>query len=374
MPAKSLKILHIVRAPTGGLFRHVVDLANGQAARGHKVGIVADSLTGGERANQTLAEMAPRLALGVHRFAIRREPHPADILLWPRFSRLVETLAPDVLHGHGSKAGAFVRLKRRKPGMIRVYTPHGGSLHYGPDTAKGKLYGLIERSLMNRTELFLFESKFADTTYRKFIGSPRGPVRLVFNGVTEAEFAPVEAAAGAADVAFIGELRDIKGPDILIDALGLLKARGQSVTATIAGEGDAADALRAQCDRLGLTPSVKFIGYAPARHTFSLGRMLAVPSRGDSMPYVVIEAAAAGIPMIAASVGGIPEIFGEFSDCLVPPNDPEALANAIAATLTQLDQAQERAARLRERIRLHFSQDAMVDGVLAAYRAARGEH
>ena len=374
MPAKSLKILHVVRAPTGGLFRHVVDLANGQVSRGHKVGIVADSLTGGERANRMLGEMAPRLALGVHRFAIRREPHPADILLWPRFSRLVETLAPDVLHGHGSKAGAFVRLKRRKPGMIRVYTPHGGSLHYGPHTAKGKLYGLIERSLMNRTELFLFESKFADTTYRKFIGSPRGPVRLVFNGVTDAEFAPVETATDAADVAFIGELRDIKGPDILIDALGLLKARGQSATATIAGEGDAADALRAQCDRLGLASAVKFIGYAPARHTFSLGRMLAVPSRGDSMPYVVIEAAAAGIPMIAASVGGIPEIFGEFSDCLVPPNDAQTLANAIAATLAQLGQAQERAMRLQERIRRHFSQDAMVEGVLAAYRAARGEH
>ena len=102
--------------------------------------------------------------------------------------------------------------------------------------------------------------------------------------------------------------------------------------------------------------------------------MLAVPSRGDSMPYVVIEAAAAGIPMIAASVGGIPEIFGEFSDCLVPPDDAEALANAIAATLAQLGQAQERATRLQERILRHFSQDAMVEGVLAAYRAARDEH
>ncbi len=113
-----------------------------------------------------------------------------------------------------------------------------------PDTAKGNLYGLIERSLMNRTELFLFESKFADTTYRKFIGSPGGLVRLVFNGVTAAEFDPVQTAPDAADVAFVGELRDIKGPDILIDALGLLKARGQSVTATIAGEGDAADGAR----------------------------------------------------------------------------------------------------------------------------------
>ena len=79
MPAISdqpLRILHAVRAPVGGIFRHILDLANGQADRGHHVGIIADSLTGGERAEAALAEIAPRLKLGVHRLAIRREPHP----------------------------------------------------------------------------------------------------------------------------------------------------------------------------------------------------------------------------------------------------------------------------------------------------------
>ena len=71
-----LEILHAVRAPVGGIFRHILDLANGQADRGHHVGIIADSLTGGERADQALAEIAPRLKLGVHRLAIRREPVP----------------------------------------------------------------------------------------------------------------------------------------------------------------------------------------------------------------------------------------------------------------------------------------------------------
>ena len=71
-----LRILHATRAPVGGIFRHILDLANGQADRGHHVGIIADSLTGGERAEQALAEIAPRLKLGVHRTAIRREPLP----------------------------------------------------------------------------------------------------------------------------------------------------------------------------------------------------------------------------------------------------------------------------------------------------------
>src|ERR1700736_4983352 len=131
MPARSdqpLRILHAVRAPVGGIFRHILDLANGQADRGHHVGIVADSLTGGERADAALAEIAPRLKLGVHRLAIRREPLPTDILVWVHFMRLIRRLKPDVLHGHGAKAGAFIRLKRRSKDSILIYTPHGGSL------------------------------------------------------------------------------------------------------------------------------------------------------------------------------------------------------------------------------------------------------
>src|ERR1700746_770778 len=98
-----LRLLHATRAPVGGIIRHILDLANGQAEHGHHVGIIADSLTGGERAEQALAEIAPRLKLGVHRFAIRRELVPADALVWARFLRLTRRLKPDVLHGHGAK-------------------------------------------------------------------------------------------------------------------------------------------------------------------------------------------------------------------------------------------------------------------------------
>ncbi|HEV7409260.1 MAG TPA: glycosyltransferase, partial [Bradyrhizobium sp.] len=150
-----LRILHAVRAPVGGIFRHILDLANAQADRGHHVGIVADSLTGGERAEAALKEIAPRLKLGVHRMAIRREPFPTDVLVWLRFMRLIRKLKPQVLHGHGAKAGAFARLKPRSRETIRVYTPHGGSLHYPLNTLKGAVYSRLERALMNSTDLLL---------------------------------------------------------------------------------------------------------------------------------------------------------------------------------------------------------------------------
>ena len=72
----------------------------------------------------------------------------------------------------------------------------------------------------------------------------------------------------------------------------------------------------------------------PARDAFAMGRLMVVASRAESLPYVVLEAAAAGVPMIATRVGGIPEIFGPTAEpALVAPGDPHALADAIARAL-----------------------------------------
>jgi len=369
-PEQALRILHAVRAPVGGIFRHIIDLANGQAERGHHVGILTDSLTGGERAAAALEKIAPRLKLGAHRLAIRREPGPADILVWMQFARLIRQLNPDVLHGHGAKAGAFVRMRGRSQNVIRVYTPHGGSLHFPLDTIKGGIYSRLERALKDNTELFLFESAFARDTYQRTIGTPKGLVRCVFNGVTADEFDPITRTDDATDVVYVGEFRHIKGADLLVDAVARLHADGKPVTLTLAGDGEETDALKTQVAKLGLGHSVRFIGHVKARDGFSKGRLLVVPSRGDSMPYVVIEAAAAGIPLVAANVGGIPEILGAHTDALFAPNVVGAIADAIESALDDPAAAQARARDLRERVFLHFSQKAMVEGVMTGYRNA----
>jgi len=121
---------------------------------------------------------------------------------------------------------------------------------------------------------------------------------------------------------------------------------------------------------LALTETVRFVGALPARSAFALGRLLVVPSRAESLPYIVLEGAAATVPMIATHVGGIPEIFGAEATNLVPPDNPSALAQAIIAAVA--DPAVPRAAawRLRMRVSALFSSDAMTDAVLTAYRDA----
>jgi glycosyltransferase involved in cell wall biosynthesis len=232
----------------------------------------------------------------------------------------------------------------------------------------------MERALMNATDLFLFESAFARDTYQRTIGTPDGVMRCVFNGVTADEFDPVVRAEDATDVVYVGEFRHIKGADLLIDAVARLHADGKPVTLTLAGDGEEMSALRARVQKLGLTEAVRFIGHVKARHGFSKGKLLVVPSRGDSMPYVVIEAAAAGVPMVASNVGGIPEIFGSHADALFAPNIVAAMADAIETALEDPDVTLARAKSLRERIFLHFSQKAMVEGVLTGYRDALANH
>jgi glycosyltransferase involved in cell wall biosynthesis len=261
-------------------------------------------------------------------------------------------------------------LRRRSQNVIRVYTPHGGSLHFPLDTVKGALYSRLEGALRDNTDLFLFESAFARDTYLRTIGKPKGLVCCVFNGVTADEFDPVARADDATDVVYVGEFRHIKGADLLVDAVARLHADGKPITLTLAGDGEEMQSLKSQVQRLALDHSVRFIGHVKARFGFSKGRLLVVPSRGDSMPYVVIEAAAAGIPMVAANVGGIPEIFGPHTTALFAPNIAGAIADAVESALEDPAGAQARAKALREIVFLHFSQKAMVEGVMEGYRDA----
>jgi glycosyltransferase involved in cell wall biosynthesis len=368
----SLRILHVLRAPVGGLFRHVVDLVRGQSERGHQVGVIADSGTGGSRADEVLRELAGSLALGATRIPMPRHLGFSDIAAVREVSRQIARAAPDVVHGHGAKGAAYARLAHTAKGAVRAYTPHGGSLHYGASPV-GLLYLTLERLLMRRTDLLLFESEFGRDAYRAKVGLSDALVRVIHNGIAEPEFEPVAQTRDATDLVFAGELRRLKGVDVLIEALIALGRDGRAVSLTVVGDGPDRAAFERQATPLG--ERVRFVGALPARQGFTMGRMLVVPSRAESQPYIVLEAAGAGMPIIATQVGGIPEIFGPYASLLIPPGDPSALSAAIVTALDHPEQTERQAEMLRQRVRSEFSLNAMLDQGLEAYRhalAARG--
>lgn len=367
-----LNILHVFRTPVGGLFRHVMDLARGQAERGHRVGLIADSTTGGERAAAALAALEPLLAHGITRIPMSRQIGPGDWKPILHTMRRAAATNADVLHGHGAKGGAYARLALGSRRAIRVYTPHGGSLWFSKDTLKGKVYLGAEKLFMKRSDLLLYESQFSADASRANIGVPDCLVRVVHNGVSRTEFEPIAPAPDATDVVFIGELRELKGVDLLIEAIATLRRQGRPLTATLVGAGPDRDAFLAQAAAAGLSDAIKFPGAMNARQAFPLGRLMVVPSRAESLPYIVLETIAAQVPLITTRVGGIPEIYGPLADTLIAPDSTDALVAAITEALDHPKRLNERMKTLNERVSRLFSVDAMVDGVLDGYRAALG--
>lgn len=374
---RRLRILHCLRAPVGGLFRHVLDLGAAQAARGHDVGIVLDSTTEDRLTDQRLSRIAPRLTLGVARIPMSRMPGLADVAVARTVRDLARREDVDVLHGHGAKGGAYARIARwllreggNKP--IAIYTPHGGSLHYAPGTAAAMFYIGIEKLLKRATDGLIFESDFMRRRYEARVGKNVAPTRVITNALQPADFSPHEPAADAADFLFVGELRQLKGVDVLLHALKTVADR-HAVHAVIVGSGPDRDSFVQLADELNLSELIEFPGPMPAAQAFRRGRCIVVPSRAESLPYIVLEAAAAEMPLIATDVGGIPEIINGSDTKLLPPGNANALAMAMNAFLEKPDVAKIRAQRLREAVSTRFPIEKTATAVIEFYATLLGD-
>jgi glycosyltransferase involved in cell wall biosynthesis len=305
---------------------------------------------------------------------IHRNPGFNDLAAMARFAAFVRRAAPDVVHGHGSKGGLYARLSAiTNPTVpLRAYTPHGGSFNYRPGTSVNRAYMLAERALAPLTDVFLFESAYIAGRFDALVGARNGVRRVVANGISPAEFAPAIPDADAADLLYVGELRAAKGIDTLLEAIARVgRVHGVVPRTVLVGSGPDQAALTELAQRLGIGSHVSFPGQIPVREAFKLGRVLVVPSRAESMPYIVLEAAGARVPMIATNVGGIPEIYGPYRDRLGLPDDPADLQARIEATLAMAEPERlARAADLAAYVAERFSIQTMVNSVMAGYAEA----
>ncbi|MEM5584079.1 glycosyltransferase family 4 protein [Roseibium sp. AS2] len=378
MTTTPMRIVHCVRSPIGGIFRHIRDLATSQAAAGHDVGLICDSSTGSAFDNQLLEELRPKLALGLARFPMQRQLTIKDMSATLSLYRHIRDLKADVLHGHGAKGGAYVRLigsflAMRGQKIARVYCPHGGSLHYDPNRLEGRVYHALERLMGRLTDGLVFVSDYEASAYESKIGLPRAKSRIVYNGLLPEEFAPVEVPDNAADFLYIGMLRDLKGPDLFIEALYNIRLKnGEAPKAHIVGEGPEEDRYRNMVTRLGLERAVTFHGALPAREAFKLAKTVVIPSRAEAMPYIILETVAAERPLIATRVGGIPEIFGRYAHRLVDPGHIGKLTTAMEAAIEDPAKMTKEAGELRGCLAETFSVDLMNDRITTLYQDIKG--
>lgn len=369
-----LRIIHCFRSPVGGIFRHVRDLTEQHARAGHEVGIVCDSSTGGEHEDRLFDQIRPNLALGLVRMPIRRAVGPADLkALWNSY-KTIKSLRPDVLHGHGAKGGALARaigsvLRVGRYRVARFYSPHGGSLHFEPASLSGRSVFAIESILEHFTDQLLFVCAYEQEVYVQKVGKPRCASAVVYNGISHQDLQPVPTSPDGVDFLYVGMLRDLKGPDVFVDAFARAeRIVGRPMSALIIGDGPDRDKYEDMRTRLGLGHRIGMLPAMPVREAFARSDIIVVPSRAEAMPYIVLEALGAGKTVIASRVGGIPEVLGEPSEALVSPGNADELAGAMAKAITTPDWGRNTMPPPQQ-FRATFSASVMADNIMAAYQA-----
>jgi glycosyltransferase involved in cell wall biosynthesis len=210
----------------------------------------------------------------------------------------------------------------------------------------------------------------ADVLHRR--GVPRERERVVRTAVREPDFLEagearhrLGAPEGAFHLGWVGRFGPETGPDVFVDALAGLERRGVgSFHATMVGTGVLEDAVRERVEALGLAGRVRLPGLVHgASRLFPGFDAVVLSSRTEGTPMVLLEAMAARVPVVATRVGGIPAVVGPGEALLVPPDDPDALADALARTVSDPTAAARRAAAARTR----FETELDVGGWVRAY-------
>lgn len=363
-----MRIMHILDVRDADVVRHVVDLAGQQIAAGHEVGLVRGEADADRASHERLERLGPSLPLGLHRITLApRYSLLRDLDGAQRIFTVLRHGKPDVLHAHGQHAGAIGRFglmllqKRTGQPLQLIYSPHGQTLgRLGPVAA------MLERRLLSVTDGMVFECRFAREQYEKrFAPLPRH-VAIVPYGVGENEFTERHIMDTATDFLYVGQLERSGGIDLLVMALARMK-RNRLIGALIVGDGSEERELRRQVDRYGLAHQVFFNSGLTRELALLKGTCLVLPARSENFPRVVLEAAAIGMPMILANVGGIRELVGDVAMPLVAPNDVDALVKALDAFLDNPKPLMDHALALKQRVAEHYTVARMAEALNAFY-------
>ncbi len=365
MPSPVTVLHALAPAPYGGLERVVQALATGHSARGHHVH-VALILDSSARESPLGAALARTRAV-VHVFT----PPPRAYLAERRWvSALCQQLDPDVVHTHGYRADVLDAGAGRRFGIPTLTTVHG----FTGGSLKNRIYESLQIVAFRRFDAVVAVSKSLGSLLVRR-GVPSGRVHTIVNAWQPGELPLPRVEARQAlglppdgfRVGFVGRLTREKGADVLLEAAALL--RNEPVAVSVLGDGAERQRLEARAEGLGLGSRISWHGAVPnaARlmHAFDV---VAISSRTEGTPIVLFEAIAAGVPVVATSVGGIPDVVTGAEALLVPPEDPRALADALLAVSRDPASAAVRCAAAARRLQERFGEEPWLSAYEGLYR------
>src|SRR3989344_4451458 len=366
----SMKILYgITKSNFGGAQRYVFDLARAAQERGHDVSV----LCGGD------GLLAPKLkAENIN--VITLDKLERDISITKEISSFFQILKflreekPDIFHINSSKMGGlgalagrimnlYWKLTARSFKLKAVFTSHGWAFNEprpGWQKILIKFFTWITILCAHKT-ICVSEKTKKDVERWPFV---KNKLVVIYNGISKFDLAEREDKSFI--VGTIAELHRIKGLDILLTAWSKF-IRKHPARLLIVGEGEERKNLENMAHNLGISGSVNFKGFVDnARSLLSSFDIFCMPSRSEAMPYTLLEAGLAELPVIATPVGGIPEIIESgINGVLVPPEDSEALFSTLIL-LAEDDALRKRlGTNLRASIQENFSFEKMLEQTFA---------
>ena len=370
----------------GGPALHVAYLTAGLRERGYDTTLVAGTLARGE---DSMAFVADELGVEVEKVeALQREISPLrDVISVIRLARIIRRVRPQILHTHTAKAGAVGRLAALVAGDARppivVHTFHGHVLRGYFGSLRSRGFALLERALARTTTCLVAVSpQVRDDLVRlgiapeeKFVVVRLGieltdRVNATLNGRSETR-RMLGIPADAFTVGWIGRMTGVKRTEDVLLAFRALRDRGVDAKLCLVGDGPDRTAVERRAHDLGLMRDTLFLGYqeevAPYYAAFDA---FVLPSGNEGTPVTTIEALAAGKPVVATRVGGVPDVVRDGEDgFLVDPGDIASLAERLA-TLAQDDGLRDRMGEAgRARVVPRYAVARLVDDIDRLYRS-----
>jgi glycosyltransferase involved in cell wall biosynthesis len=306
--------------------------------------------------------------------------------VWSRVRSLLSAAPLDILHGSSDEAALLHRAAR--DGRCHfVMTAHRlyPKLKLLPSLQiRGMLdhfLMLLQRRLYHRAEKVFALSHFNKNNLIANLGIAPEKIEVVYHGVNPVFFQVVrQPDEREIMLTFWGRLARVKAIEILLQAVSLVSRRNDKLHLNLVGRGDLKYV--EQCKKLAVALKIaNKVSFIPWMDPEQLNRILAktylyvLSSNSEALPLAVLEAQAAGVPVICTSVGGIPEIVtdGE-TGLLVPPGDPEALAERILFAIDNPSQIERMAKAGRERIRENFTWEKIARRYCSIYESMLGQN
>lgn len=370
-----MRILYgITKSNFGGAQRYVYDLALEAQKQGHKVGLVV----GGQgvlidRLKEHGVEIFPIEGLG------RDVALVADIQAGFFICEAIAKFKPDVFHINSSKMGGIGAVAGRIMQVPHIiFTGHGWAFNevWRPSWQRVVIKFFVWLSVMLNHKTICVSEK----TKRDIAGMPftKNKLVVIHNAIQPFDLRAREDArqklvpgisAETLLVGSTGELHKVKGLDVLLHSWKEVK-KSRNAKLVLMGIGDQEENLKHLAEDLGISDSIIFTGFVEnARHLLPALDIFVMPSRSENLPYGILEAGVAGLPVVATAVGGIPEIIDSGKNgILVFRDDTESLTSALDKLADDARLRENLGENLKNTVRTKFALKEMVSKTLEVYR------